>query len=306
MKIGVTIGSAALAFALGSTAANAAVIFATGQLRSDGHAHASGNYVFRIDADTGKATPVTGVINRPVPAALAGTTSERLIGFTGGRLVQIDTYADTWTPFAPASGISAFGLEIVGGSAYTLPFDAAFETQQLHRIDLVSGVATASGAASAAGDAIDLALGRALGTAEPFIIGLGAVGNTLYGVDLDTYSLIAFDPASGTAALVGAPGAVTAGDRSIYAGFSALTGFDRDDDGVFDELLTTVNFTVEGNVSTRLGGIGRFNLGDGSFDLIGTNPGVIFFGLGSVAVPEPGWLIVPALAALVAIRRGRA
>jgi hypothetical protein len=41
--------------------------------------------------------------------------------------------------------------------------------------------------------------------------------------------------------------------------------------------------------SLRLGGIARFDLTDGSWDLVGLNEGVIFFGVASppAIVPEP-------------------
>lgn len=295
---------AALALALPASAQAAALIYATGQARFEpGEGHSSGNFIYRIDPDTGVATPVTGVLDRPTPAALGGTPDRRLLGFQNGAVVQVSPQAESWTPITPDTGFSATGFDVLAdGRAYIAPFNAEFETQQLGRVDVTTGAVALLGSASAVGDAIDLALGRELGTAEPFIISLGSVGGLLYGVDLDSYSLVALDPDGGAAAVVGDVGAVRAGELAPYTGFSALTGFDRDGDGAFDELLGTVNF-LDG---ARLGGIARFSLADGSWELLGTNPGVIFFGLGSLQVPEPGWLLAPALGFLALARRKRA
>ncbi|MEO1297550.1 MAG: PEP-CTERM sorting domain-containing protein, partial [Cyanobacteria bacterium J06636_16] len=134
------------------------------------------------------------------------------------------------------------------------------------------------------------------GTANPFVISLGSVDNSLYGIDLDTDSLIQFDPETGDAAVVGEVGTVTADNRAIFSGFAALTGVDSDADGQFDALFGNVNFVDDDSdpatPAQRLGGIARYDLSDGSWDLVGTNPGVIFFGFGAspVEVPEPATL----------------
>lgn len=125
------------------------------------------------------------------------------------------------------------------------------------------------------------------------MISLGAVGNTLYGVDLETNSLIALNPDTGRAGVVGPVGAVgnvTNGAVS-YSGFSALTGVDETGDGEFDALFGAVNFARENDETERLGGIARYDLTDGSWELVGTNPGIIFFGMGSSPVPEPSGIM---------------
>ena len=52
------------------------------------------------------------------------------------------------------------------------------------------------------------------------------------------------------------------------------------DDGMFDALFGAVNFfDDDGNAATdvlRLGGVVRYDLTDGTWSLVGTNPGVIF------------------------------
>lgn len=152
------------------------------------------------------------------------------------------------------------------------------------------------GSSKAVGDAIDNARGTQLGTAIPLVISLGSVDNSLYGIDLDTESLIQFDPETGDAAVGGEVGAVTADDRTVFSGFAVLTGVDSDADGRFDALFGNVNFIDDDSDPAapvqRLGGIARYDLRTGSWRLVGTNPGVIFFGFGAspADVPEPATL----------------
>jgi hypothetical protein len=158
------------------------------------------------------------------------------------------------------------------------------------------------GSSAAIGDAIDAAAGNAPGTAEPFLISLGSVGGTLYGVDLDTDSLIALDPDDGSASVVGAIGAVGASNGGGYSGFAALTGIDEDADGVFDALFGAVNF---GPAGERLGGLARFDLSDGTWSLVGTNPGLIYFGFGASVVPEPSSLVLAGIGGIVLLGLAR-
>ncbi|MEJ7638005.1 MAG: hypothetical protein WKF75_08500 [Singulisphaera sp.] len=72
-----------------------------------------------------------------------------------------------------------------------------------------------------------------------------------------------------------------------------MTGVDEDGDGRYDALFGGVNFfdhDADRSTAVQPGGVARYNLGDGTYSLVGTNPGVIFFGFGStpVPVPEPG------------------
>ncbi|MEM9586663.1 MAG: PEP-CTERM sorting domain-containing protein, partial [Planctomycetota bacterium] len=175
-------------------------------------------------------------------------------------------------------------------------------------LDLDTGAASAiSSSATTIGDAIDLASGNPSGTSSPFLISLGGVGNTLYGVDLDSDSLISLDPETGDASVVGAVGAVgsvTNGSAS-YSGFSALTGVDEDEDGQYDALFGSVNFIRAGDDLFRLGGVARYDLTDGTWQLVGTNPGVIFFGFGAAAVPEPSTFSLLAIATVGLCVRSR-
>jgi len=289
---------------------HAAAIYATGQLLipgdpgippgQPGHDDRRENYVYRIETSTGVATPVSPVTTG-LPAALAGTADQRLIGFSSGQLVQIDPLTAVQTQIGGNNGLNATGLEILPDNrGFLVPFNSNFDTQQLFGINLATGVAhPISASATQIGDAIDAAAGNSPGTSQPFIIGLGAVGQMLYGVDLDTNSLIALDSGTGAASVVGSVGAVGSVGGGLYSGFAAMTGVDEDLDGFFDALFGNVNFfNHDNNPATptqRLGGVARYDLSDGTWSLVGTNPGVIFFGFGSSPavqpVPEPAsWL----------------
>ncbi|WP_107667015.1 PEP-CTERM sorting domain-containing protein [Cyanothece sp. BG0011] len=281
--------------------AQAATIYASGQRFIPAvpgeHDDIRENFIYAIDSNTGIATPVSPETTG-LPSALAGTLNQRLLGFaSGGQLVEIDPLTANLTPIGSANGLTSTGFDILDDQrGFLIPFDSNFNTQQINALDLTTGMTIPKGSTTEVGDAIDEARGSTLGTAEPFIISLGSVENQLYGVDLDTDSLIHFSPDTGEAAVVGSVGAVTSGDRSIYSGFAALTGVDTNQDGSFDTLFGNVNFIDSDNdpdtPSERLGGIARYNLTDGTWDLVGTNPGVIFFGFASspTSVPEPGVL----------------
>lgn len=299
---------------------SAATIYASGQLLvpgdpnvpvgQPGHDDTRQNFVYAIETSTGVATPVSPATTG-LPSALAGFGPSTLLGFSGGQLSQVDPTTGVRTPIGASNRLNSTGFDVTGdGRGFILPFDAQSETQQLHAIDLTTGAASPIGSnASAVGDAIDLALGRPLGTAEPFVISLGSVGETVYGIDLDTNSLVAIDAVLGSASVVGAVGAVGSVGGGAYSGFASLTGVDEDGDGAFDALFGGINFfDDDANASTavlRLGGIARFDLGDGTWSLVGSNPGVIFFGFASNPIPEPttGLLVGLGLMGLAVKRR---
>lgn len=304
--------------ALSPLSATALPIFATGQLLipgdpaippgSPGHDDTRENYVFQVDVTTGLAAPVSPVTSG-LPAALAGTGDQRLLGFSSGELREIDPFAGTQASIGASNGLSATGFEVLpDGRGYITPFDGNFDTQQLFTIDLASGISVPLGAnTSEIGDAVDTAAGNPLGTSTPFIISLGAVGNTLYGVDLDSDSLISLDADTGAASVVGAVGSVGSVGGGAYSGFAALTGVDETADGEFDALFGAVNFFDDPDTGfERLGGIARFDITEGTFSLVGTNPGVIFFGFGSspAKVPAPSTLLLMLTAAVLYARRG--
>lgn len=294
--------------AVASVPADGSMIFASGQKLvpgdpaippgEPGHDDSRENYVYSIDVATGIATPVSPVTTG-LPSALGGSRNQELYGFKNGELMRIGPTTGSQQSLGN-NGLRSTAFEILpDGRAFILPFNDDFDTQQLYQIDLTDGMETlVSLSETEIGDAIDLSAGNSAGTTGPFVISLGAVGDILYGVDLDSDSLIALSPDTGRAGVVGpvgAVGAVTDGDTS-YFGFSALTGVDETGDGVYDSLFGAVNFARENGETERLGGVARFDLTDGSWELVGTNPGVIFFGMGSSPVPEPSTMILLSLA----------
>jgi hypothetical protein len=284
------LGLVAALLGLATPQAPAAFLYATGQalIENDPGTHddVRENRVYRIDTVTGLATPVSPATSG-LPAALGGAPDGRLLGFDG-RLGEIDPTGGVFTPIGPPTGLSATAFDVTAdGRGFAVTNSGA---RRLHRIDLASGAATPVGPEDAIGDAIDSAFGLAPGTSQPFLISLGSVVGTLYGINLESgrINLIAIDPDTGVASVLGPPNAVGGAFGGRYSGFSALTGVDEDADGRFDSLFGSVNF----DAGARLGGVARFDLATGEFSLVGTNPGVIFFGFGSApaAVPEPGGL----------------
>ncbi len=273
----------------------AVTIFATGQLLTPGDPtipkdDTRENFVYAIDPMTGIATPVSPATTG-LPSALAGEGASRLLGFRSGQLLEIEPTTGAQTPIGANNGLSSTGLDVSdGGWGFLLPFNDDFDTQQLHELDLETGDATPIGSPTAVGDAIDEAAGNAPGTSRPFVIGLGSVGDAIYGVDLDTDSLIEIDPIGGSVEVIGDVGAVGSVGGGAFSGFAAMTGVDEDADGHFDALYGNVNFfDDDGDPDTptvRLGGVARYDLHDGTWSLVGTNPGVIFFGFASNPVPE--------------------
>ena len=242
---------------------------------------------------TGLATAVSPVTIE-LPSGLAGTPSGELFGFASGfadgspfgQLVQVDPVSGDSTNIGSDNGLRSTAFDITADHrGFILPFDADFETQQLHVLDLSTGTATSIGSATAIGDAIDLARGTPLGSAEPYVLSLGSVGPMLYGVDTDTDSLVSIDSTTGAVGVVGTIGAVGMANGGGYSGFSALTGVDEDLDGEFDALFGSVNQFLGDNGAQRLGGIARLHLTTGEWSLVGTNPEIVFYGFGGTPAP---------------------
>ncbi|HTN70006.1 MAG TPA: PEP-CTERM sorting domain-containing protein [Methylomirabilota bacterium] len=273
----------------------AGTIYASGQLLIPAvpgvHDDLRENRIFVIDTTTGNATPVSPVVSG-TPAALAGAPDGRLFGFQNGSIGVVNPATAAFTPIGSSTGLNVTGLDITAdGRGFVVPFTGV---RQLNRIDINSGVATPVGSPTAIGASLDAHFGLAPGTSQPFIIGLGSVGPQLYGVDLETgrTNLISIDPNTGIATVIGIPDAVASANGGGYSGFAAMTGVDENGDGKFDALFGNVNFFDDNDPATptvRLGGVARYNLTDGTWSLVGTNPGLIFFGFGSspAHVPEP-------------------
>ena len=283
-----TFFAAALAvLALGSipTPSSAQTIYATGQLLT-----ASGtreNRLYSIDPLTGVAVSDSPNLSI-VPAGLAGTPDGRLLGFSSGQLGTLAPGSGTFTPIGTSSTINSTGFDITAdGRGFLVGLSGV---PQLYGVNVATGATSAVGTPGALGSGIDSAFGLTAGTSQPFIIGLGSVGSTLYGIDLETglTNLVAIDPATGVARPIGTRNALGDFGGGRYSGFSSLTGVDTTGDGQFDALYGGVNFdSLSPNPQNRIGGVGRFDLTTGTFSLVGTNPGLIFFGMGSSPAPVP-------------------
>lgn len=320
MRIVIAFASALLAV---GSAAPAATIYATGQNNGD-PSHSAGLFYYAIDTDTGDATPLAAITGGN-SAGLAGTPDGRLLGFRSNRVIEINPFTAATSNVSPViAGFSTTSLDVLrDGTIYATPVGA---DRRLHRIDTVAGTATPVGPTNAIGNALDAFYGVPGGTTSPFIIGLGSVtrtvnigttanpnvvlADTLYGIHLDDENqLVAINPQTGFASVVGARNSVSGGSKPAgdYSGFAAMTGVDTDGDGLHDTLFGNVNFN-DADTSLpngRLGGLAKYDLSNGTFELVGTNPGLIFFGFGSSPVPEPASMALAAAGGLLVLRRRR-
>lgn len=302
--------------------ADAATIIATGQNNGD-PSHATGLFYYSIDTTTGAATPLAPITGGN-SAGLAALPDGRLVGFRSNRVVEINPFAGMATQVGSVvTGFSTTSLDATrDGALFGTPVSGDL---RLHQIDPTAGTATPIGPANAIGNALDAFYGRPSGASEPFIIGLGSITrnvnigtgsnpiftfvDTLYGVNLDdTAQLVAINPQSGFASVVGAMGSVENGlPPGDYSGFSAMTGVDTDGDGLRDTLFGNVNFNdADASLPNgRLGGVARYDLATATWTLVGTNPGLIFFGFGSPIVPEPNavLLLLGFVGSFVGVRR---
>lgn len=293
-----------------------AIIYAAGRNLSDS-SYPTGSYYYEIDTDTGLATRISPLLAANGPNGLAAVGSQ-IVGFSNGTHGVVNPVTGTFTPVGTSNGLGINGYEVLNGSGYGVPNSGA--DRRLFQIDINTSAATAIGVGNPIGAAMDTFYGNTAGTNSPTIISLGSVGGTLYGVNTEAnkMNLVAINPSTGEATIIGAPNAVatsgTPGAR--YNGFAALTGVDEDGDNVYDSLYGGINFydpdgTTGPAPDQNFGGVIRFDLNNGTWSLVGNNPGVIFFSFASptAAVPEPGTVAMAvmglALAGGVALRRRR-
>ena len=305
-----SLGMATALCGLGLTAADAAIIIASGRNLSNPD-YAPGAYYYSIDTDTGIATPISPLLPANGANGLSASGSQ-LVGFHNGAHGIGDPVTGSFTPIGTGNGLTLPGYEVLGGAGYGVPTSG--DDRRLQRIDLTTSISTGLGIGNPIGAAMDVFYGDPEGTNNPNILALGSVGDTLYGMNTGTgkYNLVALDAATGGATIIGAANALatsgTPGAR--YDGFSSLTGVDEDGDGVYDTLYGNINFYDPDGLTGPLpqeqfGGIIRFDLNDGTWDLIGANPGVIFFGFGSTTIPEPGAAALAATLGFGSILRRR-
>jgi hypothetical protein len=260
------------------------------------------NQFYSINISTGVATTISP-ISSSIVAGLASRPDGSLLGLQSNNLVSVNAVTNATSVIGPL-GLSATGFDILtDGRGFTVPTTTT--AIQLHQIDLSSGTPTALSTPTAIRDAVITAGGP---SSNPFIISLGSVGGTLYGIDTNSSSLIALNPDTGSPSVVGgAAGSITAGTlldgtaRNRFSGFASLTGVDSNGDGQYDRLFGGVNFFDDdnnpGTPTIRYGGIVEFNLTTGSWELIGNNPSLIYFGMASAPIPEPKFAIFVALVA---------
>jgi hypothetical protein len=312
----IVLHAVAAAISINAFAAQAATIFATGQNNGD-PSHSSGLFYYSIDTNTGHATPLAPITGGN-SAGLAGTPDGRLLGFRNNRVIEINPFTGATSDVSPViAGFSTTSLDVTrDGTIYATPVSG---DTRLHRIDPVAGTATPVGSENSIGNSLDAFYGVPAGTTSPFIIGLGSITrnvnigtianpnfvlvDTLYGIHLDNANqLVAVTQDSGFASVVGALGSVSGASTppGDYSGFAAMTGVDTDGDGLKDTLFGNVNFNdADPSLPNgRLGGLARYDLANGTFELVGSNPGLIFFGFGSTTVPEPATLTLSSLAGL--------
>lgn len=239
------------------------------------------NFFYTIDPATGVATQQAPTPGGSIFSAIAADRGGRFFAYSNGAIFSINTSTWTLEQLAPAQGPPATGLDIVLaapgaglGTGYVIPTTGDV---RLHSINLSSGVATPLGNPGGVAATLDAFYGS--GPNSPFIIGLGSVGTDLFGVHTASgrTNLVRFNPTTGEATVLGTPNSTPGSAGGGWTGFASMTGVDTDNDGHFDAIFGGVNFLN----GARTGAVARYNLVDGTFELVGTNPSLIFFSMAS-------------------------
>ncbi|MBM3844741.1 MAG: hypothetical protein FJ405_00450 [Verrucomicrobia bacterium] len=259
--------------------------------------------IYELDPTTGKATPLPSSFS-PEPAGLAATADGRLLALDlphahgpepapeQSTLLEIDPYKGFLTKLATVP-VEATGFDIFpDGRAFTIPLPGGSAPVQVHSVNLATGAVAPIGGASAIDDAFNAAFGSAP-AANKRATQLASVSNSLYAVVRhgSTANLVRFDAATGVATVLGTPNAVNTANGGAYRGIPGLSGHDSDGDGQFDELFGVLNYhDHDGDPDTHfqvIGALVKFNLADGTWSIVGRNPGLLFSGLASTKQLNP-------------------
>lgn len=292
----------------GAAASEAAIIFASGRNLGD-NSYAKGAYYYSIDTATGVATPISPPLSSNGVNGLSASGSQ-LVGFQNGTHGVVNPYTGAFTPSGTTNGLNLTGYEVMGGYGYGVP--AAGSDFRLQRIDLITSNSSGVGTGSPIVEAMNSFYGTAT-TNTPNILSMASLGSTLYGVNSTNgkFNLVEINATTGAATFLGVPNAValsgTPGAR--YTGFTSLTGVDENGDGVHDTLYGNINYYDPDGFPAPLpeqdyGALVRYDVTNGTWSLVGTNPGVIFFGFGS-PIPEPSTAGLALLGLAAAFRRRR-
>lgn len=275
----------------------AGTIYATGQLfvpADPTHNDIRENRFYAIDTLTGAATPLSPALPGE-PPGLGMTAGGELFGYDfSGQLTRLDPFTGAQTLVGtPKTGATGFDI-LADGRAFKVSPGTASVATRVFQVDLTTGAETPVGSPTAIADAFAAAFGPA--ASSPQVIGLGSLGNTLYGVNLQSgrTNLFSFNVDTGAVQVIGAQNAVGGAFGGRYSGFAALTGVDENADGQFDALLGNINFDSLSPNPQRIGALARYDLSTGTFNVVGQNSGLIFFGFASApaqVIPEPGTLV---------------
>ena len=231
------------------------------------------NFFYTIDPTTGVATQQAPTPGNAIFAALAASADGRYFAWQSGALFEINTTTWEATQLTIANGPTATGFDIIGSTGYVIPTAGDV---RLYEVNLSDGTTTPVGVqGQLASDLADF-YGASV---APFIIGLGSVEGQLYGVHTSSgrTNLLRIDPATGEGTPLGTPNNVPGSAGGGWTGFASMTGVDTNSDGTPDTLIGGVNFRN----SARVGGVVRYNLAEGTFELLSTNSTLIFFGMAS-------------------------
>lgn len=304
------IGAVALIAGVCTAAHATSTLYAVGQAFAPGHGHDTGNYLWSIDVTSGEATQIAPIT--PGISGLGMAPDGTLYGRSGLNLYTVDTTTAATSLVGSVPEGSATSFDIMpDGRAYALPFNADFDTSQLHSVNLSTGEQIPIGSPTALLDAINVAFPDRDMTYGPFVISLGSVENSLYGLDLETNTLLEIDPDSGEAEAKGEFDAARMETVDGYwSGFAGLTGVDTDGDGTNDALYGIANYYFDyfTSTSSARGALGLFDLETSTWSLVGENEGVIFYSLAAspfAPVPEPATMALFGMGGLLLAYRER-